>query len=93
MMQVLEFGAEDFSSDDEVFEITTKPEDFSAVREALEGLNYQFLKAEITMIPGTTVSVNMEDAEKVQRLIDKLEDNDDVNDVYHNAEFPDEFEG
>lgn len=93
MMQVLEFGAEDFSSDDEVFEITTKPEDFSKVREALEGLNYEFLKAEVTMIPGTIVSVNMEDAEKVQRLIDKLEDNDDVNDVYHNAEFPDEFEG
>jgi DNA-binding regulatory protein, YebC/PmpR family len=93
MMQVLEFGAEDFSSDEEVFEITTKTEDFSKVREALEGLKYEFLKAEITMIPDTTVTVNMEEAEKVQRLIDKLEDNDDVNDVYHNAEFPDEFEG
>jgi YebC/PmpR family DNA-binding regulatory protein len=93
MMQALDAGAEDFEAQEEVFEITTTVEDFGTVREALEGAGIEFLSAEVTMIPDTTASVDMEMAVKVQKLIDKLEDDDDVQDVYHNAEFPEEFEG
>lgn len=93
MMQALDAGAEDFNATEEVFEVTTTPEDFGTVREALESAGYTFLSAEVTMIPDTTAPVSMEDAGKVQKLIDKLEDDDDVQDVYHNAEFPEEFEG
>ena len=93
MMEVLEAGAEDFSSSEEVFEITTTVEDFSNVRDNLEKLGYEFLSAELTMIPENTTELNLEDSEKVQKLIDRLEDDDDVQDVYHNADFPDEFEG
>ncbi|WP_234119361.1 YebC/PmpR family DNA-binding transcriptional regulator [Clostridium hydrogenum] len=93
MMKVLELGAEDFSAEEEVFVITTAQEDFSTVREALEKENFEFESAEITMIPDNTVSLNLEDSERVQSLIDKLEDNDDVQDVWHNAEFAEDFEG
>ncbi|KZL93758.1 YebC/PmpR family DNA-binding transcriptional regulator [Clostridium magnum] len=92
MMQALDAGAEDFDAQEEVFEITTTPEDFGTVREALEGAGLEFLSAEITMIPDTMSEVDMETAVKVQKLIDKLEDDDDVQDVYHNAEFPEGFE-
>lgn len=93
MMLALDAGAEDFNSEDEVFEITTSPEDFSSVRESMEKAGYNFISADITMIPDTYVSVDMETAEKVQKLIDKLEDDDDIQDVFHNAEFPEGFEG
>ncbi|MBM7870124.1 YebC/PmpR family DNA-binding regulatory protein [Clostridium pascui] len=93
MMIALEAGAEDMQVSDEVFEVITTPEDFSSVREELEKAGFEFLSADITMIPDTTVSLSMEDSELFQKLVDKLEDDDDVQDVYHNAEFPDEFEG
>ena len=93
MMKVLDMGAEDFNADEDFFEIITSPEDFSSVRESLEKENYKFLSADVTMIPQNTVSLNLQDSEKVQRLIDALEDNDDVQDVYSNAQFPDDFEG
>lgn len=93
MMVALEAGAQDVEISDEVFEVITTPEDFSAVREELEKVGFEFLSADITMIPDTTVSLSMEDSELFQKLVDKLEDDDDVQDVYHNAEFPDEFEG
>lgn len=93
MMAALDAGAEDFNAEEEVFEITTAMEDFSKVREALEEQGYEFMSAELTMIPDTYTAVSMEDAEKVQGLIDKIEDDDDIQDVYHNAEFPEEWEG
>lgn len=93
MMAALDAGAEDFNAEEEVFEITTAMEDFSSVREALEEAGYEFLSAELTMIPDTYTELSMEDAEKVQSLIDKLEEDDDVQDVYTNAQFPEEFEG
>lgn len=93
MMQALEAGAEDFNSEEEVFEITTDPEDFSAVREELEKNGYSFLEADVTMIPDVMAAVDMETAPKTQKLLDMLEDDDDVQDVYHNAEYPEEFEG
>ncbi|GAB6149100.1 YebC/PmpR family DNA-binding transcriptional regulator [Clostridium novyi] len=93
MMQALEAGAEDFNAEEEVFEITTDPEDFSAVREELEKNGYTFLEADVTMIPDVMAAVDMETAPKTQKLLDMLEEDDDVQDVYHNAEYPEEFEG
>ena len=84
MMIALDAGAEDFSAEEEVFEITTDPADFSNVREKLEAEGLEFLEAEVKMVPTTTVELNDEQAEKMQRLIDNLEDLDDVLNVYHN---------
>ena len=89
MMMALDAGAEDFNSDEEeVFIITTAPEDFGTVREALEAQGLEFLEAGIKMIPDTYTAVSDEDARKVQKIINLLEDDDDVQEVYHNAEFP-----
>ncbi|NMA57667.1 YebC/PmpR family DNA-binding transcriptional regulator [Clostridium cochlearium] len=93
MMIALDAGAEDFEASEEVFEIITSPEDFGEVREKLEAEGFEFLSAEVTMIPDTTIEIPMERAEGLQKLIDKLEDDDDVQNVYHNAEFPEECEG
>ena len=86
MMQALEFGAEDFEVDDDVYEITTAPSDFSSVREQLEGLGLEFLEASVQMVPSTTVALDEHGAEKMNRLIDNLNDLDDVMNVYHNWE-------
>ena len=88
VMTAIEAGAEDVSDESDVFEIYTDPTDFSAVREAMEKAGYSFASAEIAMIPQNTVQLNMEQAEKVMKIIDMMEDNDDVQNVYHNAEFP-----
>lgn len=93
MMLALDAGAEDFNAEEEVFEVVTTPEDFGAVREALEKAGLEFMSADTIMSAENTISLDMDGAEKVQRLIDKLEDDDDVQNVYHNAEFPEEFEG
>ncbi len=89
MMQALDAGAEDMKSYDDSFEILTAPNDFSAVREALEGQGIVFVSAERSKLPQTTVEVDdAETLEKVQKLLDMLDDNDDVMEVYHNAELP-----
>ena len=84
MMLALDSGAEDFKADEECFEITTDPKDFSTVREALENQGLEFAQAEVSMVPTTTVELDEAGAEKMQRLIDNLEDLDDVMNVYHN---------
>ena len=84
MMQALEFGAEDFEADEDVYEITTAPSDFSSVREQLENLGLEFLEASVQMVPSTTVALDEHGAEKMNRLIDNLNDLDDVMNVYHN---------
>ena len=84
MMMALDAGAEDVKAEDEVFEITTAPSDFSAVRDALEGNGLEFLEASVEMVPQNTVELDEASAEKMQRLIDNLEDNDDVMNVYSN---------
>ena len=89
MMMALDAGAEDFNADEEeVFVITTTPEDFSAVREELEAQGLEFLEAGVKMIPDTYTEINEDDAKKFQKMLDLLEDDDDVQEVYHNAEFP-----
>ena len=86
MMIAIENGATDFETSEEVYEITTTPEDFSKVREALEAEGIEFLEAEVQMVPSTYVKLDEKDAEKMQRLLDNLEDLDDVINVYHNWE-------
>lgn len=89
-MQAIEAGAEDISPDEDAFEIYTSPEDFSGVRKALEDAGYAFLSAEIDRIPQNTVSVDDEALKKVNWMLDMFEDNDDVQNVFHNAMLPDE---
>ena len=86
MMLALDSGAEDFEATDECYEITTTPADFSTVREALEAQGLEFLEAEVQMVPSTYIQLSEQDGEKMQRLIDNLEDLDDVMNVYHNWE-------
>ena len=86
MMQVLELGAEDFTAEENVYEIITAPSDFSAIREELEKQGLEFLEAEVQMVPSTTVALDEKGAEKMEKLIDRLNDLDDVMNVYHNWE-------
>ena len=86
MMIALDAGAEDITSDDEIFEITTEPSNFSEVREKLEEQGLTFVEAEVQMIPTTTVVLDENGQEKMERLIDRLEELDDVMNVYHNWE-------
>ena len=93
MMDALEAGADDFNVEDECYEIMTAVESFSAVREALEKAGYSFVQAEINYIPQTTAALDDPEAvTKMERLIDMLEENDDVQNVYHTWEMPDEEE-
>jgi len=91
MEDALEAGAEDFAADGDVFEITTLPEDLSAIREALEEKGYTITSAEPDKIPSTYVTLEDEEAIKqMNNLLEHLEDNDDVLEVYHNWEMPEE---
>ncbi len=84
LLQVIEAGGEELETSDDVFEIYTDPQDFMDVKDALEKEGFSFITAEITMLPQTYTSLNDEEAEKMDHMIDMLEDNDDVQDVYHN---------
>ena len=86
MLLALDNGAEDFNVEEECYGITTEPSDFTAVREALEKEGLEFVEAEVQMIPTTYIALDEKASERMQRLIDNLEDLDDVMDVYHNWE-------
>ena len=86
MMLAIEAGAEDFSSEEEVYQITTAPSDFTAVTEKLSAEGIEFLEAGVEMVPSTYISLDEKASEKMQRLIDNLEDLDDVVEVFHNWE-------
>ncbi|MBR4720985.1 MAG: YebC/PmpR family DNA-binding transcriptional regulator [Clostridia bacterium] len=91
-MDALEAGAEDLSESDGVFEITTAPEDFHAVRDALDG-KYELASAELSMVPQTMTQIT--DADHIVlmgRLLDNLDDDDDVQNVYHNWDMPNDME-
>ncbi len=91
MMQALDAGAEDFSAEEDSFEILTDPNSFSEVRAKLEEAGIPMASAEVTMIPQNYVSVTEpDDIKKINKMLDMFDDNDDVQDVYHNAELPDE---
>lgn len=85
LLSALEAGAEDLETSDEVFEIYTAGSDFAQVRDALEA-DFELAQAELTMVPSMFVPLSEESKETFLGLIDALEDNDDVNDVYHNAD-------
>ena len=87
MMTALDAGAEDFNEEEDSYEVLTAPDDFSAVREALEAENIPMASAEVTMIPQTYVSLTDEkDITNIQRILDLLDEDDDVQEVYHNWE-------
>ena len=82
----LEAGADDIEIDDGVFEIYTTPEGFSSVCGALEGLGYTFLSAQIEMVPQSYITLsNPDDIKNMEKIIELMEDNDDIQDVWHNA--------
>ena len=85
MMQVLDAGAEDFVEEEDSFEVLTDPDDFSAVRLAMEEAGIPMVSAEVTMIPQTYVELtDPKDIANIQKTLDMLDDDDDVQDVYHN---------
>ncbi len=91
MTDVLEAGASDFAADEDVFEISTEPADFSGVREDLEKKGYGFVSAEVEMVPDTyTAIADPEVVVKMQKMLDLLEDNDDVQNVWHNWDAPED---
>ena len=86
MMEAIEAGAEDMEVEEEVYQITTSPSDFTTVTESLSSKGIEFLEAGVQMVPNNYVSLDEKSAEKMQRLIDRLEDLDDVSEVFHNWE-------
>lgn len=90
-MLAIDLGAEDFISEAEGFEIITSPEEFNDIRDGLQNNGYTFAMAEVTYIPQNTITLtNEEDIKNMEKLIDMLEDNDDVQEVYHNWQMPEE---
>ena len=93
MMMALDAGAEDFNEEDDCYEITTAPDDFDAVNEALTNDGITFASAEVTMIPQTYVELTSEDdLKKMRRILALLDEEDDVQNVYHNRDEPDSDE-
>ena len=91
MEDALEAGATDFEADEDVFDISTEPEDFSAVRDDLEAKGYTFVTAEVQMVPDVLSTLDDPDMQtKMEKLIDMLEDNDDVQAIWHNWDMPDD---
>ncbi len=90
MLTALDAGAEDVREADDGFEVITAPSDLPAVRDALEGAGVTIESADVTQLPSTTVPLERESAGRILRLIDALEDLDDVQDVYANFDIPDD---
>lgn len=92
LMEVsLEAGAEDVREDDDGFEVITDPQDFEAVRDALETAGIAFSDDDVTMLPQTTNTLEGKEADQMMRLLESLEDNDDVQKVYTNVDFADDM--
>ncbi len=91
MMSALELGADDVTEYDDAYEIITSPEAYLDIKKGLEDLNYEFSQSDITSLPQNYVKLeDPEDIKKMEKLIDTLEDNDDVQDVYTNWDMPEE---
>jgi transcriptional/translational regulatory protein YebC/TACO1 len=90
-MAAAEGGADDIEQDGTVFQITSAPEQFGSVRNAVEAAGFTVESAELMLVPRTTVAVDDEaKARQVMRLVDALEENDDVQDVYANFDIPEQ---
>lgn len=90
MMAAIDAGAEDVLAEGNVYEIRCEPAEFMNVRKGLEDAGITYTSAELTMIPKNTVALDEADARRVLRLVDALEDNDDVQEVYANFDIPDD---
>lgn len=91
MMMALEAGADDFAADEEGYEIITSPDDFSAVRQAIEDAGIPMMSADVMMIPQTmSILTDEEDLKKMRRMLDLLDEEDDVQNVYTNWDEPEE---
>ena len=88
----IDAGADDVVTTDDVFEVYTAPEAFSEVRKYLEEKGLNFLQAELTMIPQNKIVLEGEKLELFQKMLEKLDENDDVQEIYHNVELPEEEE-
>lgn len=91
MLLAIEAGAEDFKAEDDQYEITTAPDDWESVREALEKAKVTVTTAQITMVPQTTVELTGDEAVKMLKLMDALEDHDDVQEVYTNVDLDEDL--
>ena len=92
LMEVaLEAGAEDVREDGSNFEVITSPEDFEVVKEAIDAAGIAYIDAEVTMLPQNTTSLEGKEAEQMIRLMDMLDNCDDVQKVYTNADIPDDM--
>lgn len=89
MLLALEAGAEDFKVEDDSYEITCDPDDFPGIKEVIESKGVQVAMAEITMVPQTTINLQGKEAEQMERLMETLEEHDDVQNVYANFEIDD----
>ena len=92
MEYALEAGADDFIAEDDAFIVYTAPSDFSAVRKELESKGLNFFEAQVEMVPQNKITLTGDDLAKFQRLVAALEDLDDVQNVYHNVDLPEEDE-
>ncbi|MBQ7373531.1 MAG: YebC/PmpR family DNA-binding transcriptional regulator, partial [Clostridia bacterium] len=92
MELALDAGAEDVISEEDSYEIRTAPSDFSAVRKYFEEKNFEFLEAGIMMIPNDKITLSAEQLVSFNKMLDMFEDNDDVQEVYHNVELPEDDE-
>lgn len=96
MNTALEAGCDDFQTLEDVYEIYTEPTEFSSVREALEQAGYAFISAEVSLIPKDTIDLTEPDkaeiVEKIEKMLARFDDNDDVQDIYHDAVLPEEEE-
>jgi YebC/PmpR family DNA-binding regulatory protein len=93
MEAALDGGAEDISTSDGIIEVTSAPEDFEGVMNALQAKNFETMSAEISMVAEAEVTLDNEATAKALRLVDKLEDNEDVQNVYTNISIPEGYEG
>ena len=91
METALEAGAEDIREDDSNFEVITEPGDFDAIKEAIDTASISYIDAEVTMLPQNTTNLTGKEAEQMVRLMEMLEDCDDVQKVYTNADIPEEM--
>jgi len=91
MSVVLEAGAEDMKTEETTYAVTTQPGDFDKVKKALEDNNVKIEAADVTSVPKNTIKVAGEDAKKVLALVNELEENDDVQNVYANFDIPDDM--
>ena len=91
LMEVaLEAGANDITSSEGGFEVTCEPTDFLTVKQAIDSAGIAMVSSEVTMVPSTTVDCDVDTGEKVLKLLEALEDHDDVQKVYSNADIPEE---